>query len=416
MTAAPLCQHQAAAGTVDDGSGLARCRHCHAWYTASHPDDPGPGEPDHDDYETPVNLDERRRERSQRREEPTGVRHVRLVSAAGIKPKRARWLWHHKIPLGELTLLAGREGIGKSTVAYTIVADITRGTLRGQPRSTPRNCVIAATEDSWEHTIVPRLMAAGADLNRVFRIEVIDAVGRETVLTLPKDLEQTEHVLTEHRVALLLLDPLMSRLSATLDTHKDSEVRQGLEPLVEIGHRTGTSILGLIHVSKATTRDPLTAVMGSRAFAAVARAVVFAMSDPADRQTTLLGLAKSNLGPSNLPTMTFTIHDVVVAQDDEDGSDISIGRIEWGPDREDSVREVMEQDSGTAEARTAVAEAADWLEDHLRQNGGTDKSADIKRKGAAAGHDKNALDRARIKLRVESKSEGFPRITWWSLP
>ena len=76
--------------------------------------------------------------------------------------------------------------------------------------------------------------------------------------------------------ALILLDPLMSRLDAKLDTHKDAEVRLALEPLVSIANSTGAAILGLIHLNKSLSTDPLTMLMGSRAFAAVARAVLFA--------------------------------------------------------------------------------------------------------------------------------------------
>ena len=76
------------------------------------------------------------------------------------------------------------------------------------------------------------------------------------------------------------LDPLISRLDAGLDTHKDAEVRQAHEPIVALAERTGVHITGLIHVNKSGTADPLTALMGSRAFAAVARAVLFVMEDP----------------------------------------------------------------------------------------------------------------------------------------
>ena len=65
-----------------------------------------------------------------------------------------------------------------------------------------------------------------------------------------------------------------------LDTHKDAEVRQALEPIVKLADRSSLCVLGLIHVNKSTTSDPLSALMGSRAFAAVARSVLFVMVDP----------------------------------------------------------------------------------------------------------------------------------------
>ncbi len=101
------------------------------------------------------------------------------------------WLWEQRIALGTLALLGGREGIGKSTVGYTLAADVTPDACRayaGQPKSV----IIAATEDSWEHTIVPRLIAAGADLDRVYRVDVTTVAGVETGVSLPRDLTALE--------------------------------------------------------------------------------------------------------------------------------------------------------------------------------------------------------------------------------
>lgn len=347
-------------------------------------------------------------------EDPPGIRTVRLRSAAEFTVRPVRWVWDQRIPRGELTLLAGREGIGKSTVAYALAADLTRGRLPGDHGGTPRSVAVAATEDSWEHTIVPRLMAADADLSRVFRVEVTTAAGTETSLSLPRDLEATEAALTEYDVALLLLDPLVSRLGATLDTHKDAEVRQALEPLVMVGQRTGTAVVGLIHVNKGGGTDPLTAVMASRAFVAVARAVLFVMPDPDNDAVRLLGLPKSNLGPTDLPTLTFTVEAQHVA-DTADGPVYS-GTVVWGAERGESIREAMEASSESTEIRTAVGEARDWLSDFLISVGGGAWSAEIIEAGGRAGHSKDALKRARGKLKVSSRGEGFPRQTWWALP
>jgi hypothetical protein len=95
---------------------------------------------------------------------------IRLTWANSITVSPVHWLLKDRLALGSFALLAGREGLGKTTVAYTWVADITRGVLDGVCHGQPRSVFIAATEDSWSHTIVPRLMAAGADLGRVARV------------------------------------------------------------------------------------------------------------------------------------------------------------------------------------------------------------------------------------------------------
>ena len=139
-----------------------------------------------------------------------------------------------RLALGSLALLAGREGLGKSTVAYWMAGQITRGTLPGEYAQQARPVLVCATEDSWEHTIVPRLMASNADLNKIFRVEVVsDEV--HVGLSLPRDIVAVRNVANELGAAMLLLDPLMSRLDARLDTHKDAEVRPGARTISGAG-------------------------------------------------------------------------------------------------------------------------------------------------------------------------------------
>lgn len=342
------------------------------------------------------------------------LRRVTLTPASSIQVRPVRWLWDKRIPQGAMTLLGGREGIGKSSIGYTLAADVTRGRLPGEHQDTPKAVIVAATEDSWAHTIVPRLMAADADLDRVYRVDVTTYDGAETSISLPRDLHEIEDAVRQVDAALILLDPLMSRLGAQLDTHKDAEVRLALEPLTALADRTGAAVLGLIHVNKSTSTDPLTMLMGSRAFAAVARAVLFVLLDPDDETTRLLGQPKNNLGRTDLPSLTFRIESAHVADTDE--GPVWTGRVKWIGEREQTIREAIEAAGETAEARSATSEAAGWLEDHLVSHGGTDDSASIKREGAKAGHSVDALKRARHRIKAACTSEGFPRKTWWTLP
>lgn len=341
-------------------------------------------------------------------------RRVHLTKASDIRIRPVHWVWADRIPVGSLCLVAGREGIGKSTVAYTIAADITRGRLPGQYEGRPKAVIVAATEDSWEHTIVPRLMAAGADLDRVFRVDVTTSEGVETGLSLPRDLLATERAVAEVDAALILLDPLMSRLDGKLDTHKDAEVRLALEPLTALADRSGAGVLGLIHVNKGHSSDPLTMVMGSRAFTAVARAVLFVMTDPDDETLRLLGQEKNNLGRTDLPTLTFRIGSAHVADTAE--GPVYTGQVAWVGESERTIREALESASEATDTRTAVAEAGDWLRDYLTSQGGEADSKDIKAAGAKAGHSVDALKRARQRLKLVSESYGFPRQTKWALP
>jgi hypothetical protein len=341
-------------------------------------------------------------------------RRLRVTRASEIQIRPVRWLWKDRVALGTLCLHAGREGIGKSVVEADLVSQVTRGVLPGENYGHPRSVVVCATEDSWEHTIVPRLMGAHADLTRVFRVDVTTAAGTEGYLTLPADLPELERVVRDEDVALILLDPLMSRLDAELDSHKDQQVRQALEPLVAMADRLRAAVIGLIHVNKSLSTDPLNLVMGSRAFSAVARAVLFAMADTDDETTRYLGQPKNNLGRTDLPTLTYRIEQTHVADTDE--GPVFTGRAVWLDDTDKSIRDLLIESGEDAESRSASGEAAAWMRDYLTAAGGIAPSAAVKDEGRKAGHTAAAVRRAREKLKLTVEARGYPCVTYWSLP
>lgn len=206
----------------------------------------------------------------------------------------------------------------------------------------------------------------------------------------------------------------MSRLDGALDTHKDSEVRQALEPLTALADRSGASIVGLIHVNKGYGNDPVNLIMGSRAFTAVARSVVFVMTDPDDPATRLVGVPKNNLGRTDLPTLTFTVEGCKVAETPE--GPVYTGRVVWTGETDRTLQDALSSSAEDTDVRGAVDEAGLWLTDFLTQNGGVSDRADIERGGRAAGHSSNSLKRARTKLGITCSSYGFPRRTAWALP
>lgn len=342
-------------------------------------------------------------------------RSLTLCSVETTKPRRVRWLWDGRVPLGVITLLGGREGIGKSILAYTLAARITRGSLEGEFYGQARSVVVVATEDSWEHTIIPRLIVAGADLTRIERLTVTASDGRASTLAVPQDIEGLHQATVGADAALVMLDPIISRLDASLDTHRDAEVRQGLEPLSDSADRGRYSILGLIHVNKGTSNDPLTMLMASRAFAAVARAVLFTTLDPEQPGMRLLGEPKNNLGRTDLPTLMFDIAEEVAGTDPDDGIEITTGKLRWAGVSQRTILDALHDAARSPDARDRQREAEDWLRDYLSANP-VASSKDVKKAGADEGHAERTLKRAKERIGAGVTSIGFPRRTVWSAP
>lgn len=336
-------------------------------------------------------------------------RRLVLTRAADIKPIRVRWVWEGRLAMGTLGLLAGREGQGKSTVTAWLAAQVTRGTLPGEFFGTPKGVVICATEDSWAHTIVPRLIAAEADLTRVHGVEVVTSDGVFGSLSLPRDLGELADAAVATDAALIVLDPLLSRLEDSLDTHIDADVRRALEPLVATADQNRLAILGLTHFNKSTQNDPLTAVMASRAFTAVARSVHIVVRDTVIEGRRLFGTPKNNLGSTDLPMHAFTIEGHSVPTED---GDAWTSKAVWGELVDENPYDVMARSNENYD-RSATDEAADWLQDYMWTQGGRAASGDIKREGRKAGHSEDSLKRARRKLGIRSVPEGYPRKTYW---
>lgn len=278
--------------------------------------------------------------------EPARPRTVRLYAASRIKPKRVRWLWAGRVPVGEITLVAGREGAGKSTFLAWMVRAITRGELAGEFEGQPRAVLYAAAEDSWAYTVVPRLIAAGANLDMVYRVDVEDLEHGQAKMTLPLDTADVMAAGAEVDAAVLMLDPGLSFLDDKIDTYRTPEVRPALEALRRHAEQYRLSVIMLCHFNKGQGTDVLTKIAGSRAFAEVARAALAVAVDDSDddeddqgaERTVILSQAKNNLGRSDHPNLTYAIRDTIV--ETEDG-DAHVGRLHWVGETERTAEQAL---------------------------------------------------------------------------
>jgi hypothetical protein len=342
----------------------------------------------------------------------TEGRRLRATLASDIAPARCHWLYEGRIPLDALTLIAGREGVGKSTVSYDLVARVTRGTLPGEHYRAPKMVIVVATEDSWAHTIVPRLLGVGADLTKVVKVDALCGEF-ESELDLPVDIDALKDVIRDHDAVLVLLDPIMSRIAAKLDTHRDADVRLALEPLVKMADATGAAVVGLIHVNKSGSDDVMNSLMGSRAFGAVARSVMVVTRDPDDDDVRLFGQAKNNLGPL-AETLTFRIVGATVNTAD---GPAPTSKVEWIGTDARTIREIAAEATQDSETRTAVADAIEWVRDALLQNGGRRAYSTLKDEAKHAGYSESAIQRASRKLNViKERAREYQAPTFWILP
>ncbi|MFK0154613.1 AAA family ATPase [Streptomyces sp. NPDC090493] len=355
-------------------------------------------------------------------------RHLVLTPASKVRIRPVRWLWdttpegapptsHGRIPLYSLVLAAGGPGLGKSQYGVWMTARITTGTLPGELWGQPRGVIYAATEDSWEFTIAPRLVAAGADLDLVFRIDVQDDGQLHARLTLPMDTSLLGQAAEAYSVALLVADPLLSLIDKGINDYRAAEVRQALEPLVSIAERYHFTILGLAHFTKAGVADPLSRIAGSGAFGQLIRSfIAFAREDTEDgEQRFVMSLEKNNLGRLGLPSHSYVIQPVTV---DTDEGPSYVSRFVLGPETNTSVRDVMREESVPAGDRAESDEVRMWLRDYLTDLGGSAENADVMKDAEKRKYSRPTIYRAKTKLGLITRQSGFgkDRKSIWYLP
>ena len=341
------------------------------------------------------------------------ARRLILTRASEIEPEPVVWAWEDdgkgRIPAGSFGLFAGREGTGKSSFLIWLSARITTGTLPG-PLASPRGVIYVAVEDSWKYTIVPRLIAAGADLTLVYRAEVQALEGDTVSLSLPADNRLLEGAINGNNIAMVALDPLMSAISDTLDTHVNRQVRQALDPLARIADRTGAVFAGIAHFNKSASTDASSLITASGAFKDVAR-FIFAFATDSEDGAKVITQTKNSLGHSDLPSMAYRIVEATVPTAK---GDARVGRFVLDGPSERTVQDILTVQAGGGADRDEKSRAESFLKSALSD--GPRPTKDVEEEAREAnGISLRTLNRARADLRIPSAKRADGR--WWiSLP
>jgi putative DNA primase/helicase len=234
-----------------------------------------------------------------------GGKRLIIHRASEINPVAVDWLWPGRLAIGKTTLVGGDPGLGKSQLTTFIAATTsTGGQWPCQEGCAPkRSVIVLCAEDGMADTIVPRLMAAQADREKVTIITAvteIDGTGRR-VFNLSKDLDVLEGLITGiGDVGAVIIDPVDAYLGAGaggIDSHKNAAVRAVLEPLSELADRLRTAVLAVTHFSKQAGGKAMYRFIGSIAHIGSARVAFAVVADAENEGRVLILHAKNNLAP-----------------------------------------------------------------------------------------------------------------------
>ena len=234
--------------------------------------------------------------------EPSKPETVKIIRMSDVELTPVDWLWKPYLPFGKLSVLQGNPGEGKTYFAMHLAAACTNGKLLpNMERMEPFNVIYQTAEDGLGDTVKPRLIEAGADLDRVL---VID--DSEVQLTLSD--ERIEKAIVENNARLVIIDPIQAYLGADVDMNRANEVRPIFMRLGQVAQRTGCAILLIGHLNKAAGMQSLQRGLGSIDIAAAVRSVMFIGKLKHDPTMRILTHEKSSLAPPGA-SLAFSLGD-----------------------------------------------------------------------------------------------------------
>lgn len=336
---------------------------------------------------------------------------VKIRCGADITPQPITWLWPGWLPAGKLTILAGAAGTGKTTLALALAAVITAGGRwpDGSKSRAKGNVLIWSSEDVADDTLVPRLIASGADMSRCHFIEGISQNGESVPFDPSQDIIELHRAAEQMGgVSLLLIDPIVSAVAG--DMHRANDVRRSLQAVVDFADAHNCAVIGITHFAKGGAgKSPQDRVIGSQAFGALARMVLVTAKEE-DGNRRVLARAKSNIAPDD-GGVAYTI-DLVTLE-----GGIAATHAVWDGVIEGTAREILgdveTDDNNDGESRDELKR---MLVDTLKDAGGTMPTKALQGEVRDAGHSWDAAKRLKKDLGIDSVklSMGGPWV--WRLP
>jgi putative DNA primase/helicase len=334
-----------------------------------------------------------------------------VVRADKITPKKLRWLWPQRIPLGKITVFGGSPGIGKGLASIDVAARVTTGRDYhdvGNPMPAS-DVLILSGEDDAEDALIPRLTAAGADLSKVQIIQSVRvSVGEQMQardLHLDEDVGAIEKKLRDFPATrLIIIDPISDHLGSK-KMWAEQEMRELLGPLKKLAQKYEVSVVCVMHPNKKEGLSAIYRIGGAVAFVGVARANWLFTKHPDYPSNSYMLPLKNNYAPDSLRGLAYRIKEQLVQIE---GSDEPIPRVEWLGEADIDANEALAPPQKKHAPSRADAKA--FLSSFL--GAGPQDASAVYTAANAQGISQRTLDRAKAELGIESRKKGSEGWEW----
>jgi hypothetical protein len=340
------------------------------------------------------------------------VAKLNVQKASEIKPESIEWLWDGRIAIGKLTLFLGIPGIGKGLATMDVASRVSTGKPfpEAPNNNPPSDVLIFSSEDAAGDTLVPRLMAVGADLTRIGIVETTTTSDGVKQFSLDTDLPALRAALIDNpKLKLIIIDPLLNHLGK-LNGNKEQDVRSALTPLGELAKEFKVAILVVTHPNKRSDVDAIASAGGAMAVVGCMRTAWRFMASKDEEGLRYMAPMKSNLANSGMSIAYETVGEIIQI----DGKDTEIGRIKWGSESSITLDDLMPGEK--AQKVTKYDKCVTWMVTVLEA--GPVPATKVEADGKERGFGEGTIKKAKSDLKVKSveKTVDGKKQWFWVLP
>lgn len=336
---------------------------------------------------------------------------LQIVNMSTIKAQAINWLWYGWLPLGKMTILAGAGGCGKTNLLLALIATITTKGIfpDGSKCADTGRVLIYSTEDDPNDTLLPRLIANGADLSKIdFIAGRINEKGEREPFDPTKDLPLLyDYAKQNPDIKLLMIDPIISAVGG--DSNKATDVRRSLQVVVDFAQEFNCAVVGITHFAKGTSgSSPADRIIGSQAFTALAR-MVWSAAKREDENDCILVRAKSNISTLD-GGIRYQIESETVLENIETTKTAWLGIIEG------TAKELLNEAENPENGNSSTVDMAREFLIDLLSSVESMPSKEVQAQAKDAGFSPASIRRAQEKLNIKPFKPQGEKVWFWALP